>query len=457
VRRRWGAIAVLAGAACLALGAPNAIAAKQWSSPKTISDSSDESVDFPKLALNGKGQAVAVWYDLDPATVRVTSIRSATREPGEGFGPATTIGPASEPGGNDPPSLPSVAIDRRGNAIAAWLIKDTAGSLRVVASFQPRGGDFGEPQMLSDPGQPAFDPAVAFDRGGDAIIVWNRFDGATTRVQEAVKPAKQQEFGAPETLSATGVPAGPAEVGMSDSGAAVVTWQAEQTQPPNNGYVQAAKRSKKGGFGPPQTLSDQNLDADDAQLAVSPNGNAVAAWTQAEGNDPAEIGTALAPKGEPFQPVVAIPPQTGMETFNPRLGIDRFGRATLLWRESPPEGLAGTNLVRAERTNKGGTFTSNQTLDNEGIEILEPAVAVSRAGNAVAAWIPIPMNPPNPLDVAVRGRRQKAFGALETLTPTGVSAGVPSLGTNRRIAIAVWEVSTGDAGTSVMANVYRKR
>jgi hypothetical protein len=62
-----------------------------------------------------------------------------------------------------------VAIDQRGNAIAAWLIKDGAGNPRVVAAFQQRGQPWGAPQTIYPAGQPAFEPAIAFDKSGNAM------------------------------------------------------------------------------------------------------------------------------------------------------------------------------------------------------------------------------------------------------------------------------------------------
>jgi hypothetical protein len=412
----------VAAAGCLMLGTPSAYAAKKWSGPQPISDP-NEGVAFPEVAINGKGHAVAVWNGQAP-TGEIESLRAATTVPvsprgahpkqaREIFGPPVTVGAAGRPAGSNPPSLPSVAVDRRGNALVAWLIVDAQGNTRVVTSFQPDGGTFGAPQMLSEAGQPAFNPDVAFDRGGDATIVWNRFQGTSTRVQ-AVTRSADGELGEVQTLSPAGIPAGNAEVGMNDSGGA-------------------------------------------AHLAVSPNGTAIAAWRETRQNLLGQIGTALTPDGVSFNPEIVIEPQAGMDVFEPRVGMDRFGRATLLWIETPPQATPGTNVVHTARTNRKGVFTSSGTLESANVDTRGAVLAVARAGNAAGSWVAAPSNGASEIHAAARTRRNRQFGPPETLSPPEVFGSAPSVATNRRTGVAVWDTTTGGPATDVFANFYRRR
>lgn len=455
-----GTFIALGVAASVLVGAPSAIAAKRWSPPETISNTT-EPVDFPQLAMNGRGHAVAVWTQKPPAAnpddpqIRMRAVR---RRLGKGFGAPRTLGPAIETIGDNPPSLPRVAIDQQGNALAAWLIKDGEGNPRVVASYQRRGGPWGEPQTLSAPGQPAFEPSIAFDKEGNAVAVWDRFDGQVTRIQTAFKPVDEPGFRAMETISPAGIPAATPVVGIGDLGDASAVWLAQDPQPPFEHFVQAAQAPAGDPFGSTQTISDPDLDADDPHLAVAGNGVAMAAWEQQSPTAEAgEIGTSFSPLGASFQRPVAIPPQGGMDPFQPRVAMDRLARATLVWRENPQGGQSGTNTVRALRTDPAGALGGPQTITTTQETILQPALAVARAGNAVVAWAEFPTSGANPLRFAVRGRRAGEFGAAGLLTAPGTSGAAPAVATNRRVAIAVWEVSTGGEGTSVATSVYARR
>jgi hypothetical protein len=142
-----------------------------WTRPKSITPPGEAAI-VPDLSLDRDGRAVAVWYR--EAADGDLMMRGASRRPGHGFDPPESIGRADQTSGNSPPSVPEIAIDRRGNAVAVWLRKDDQGTLRVVSSFRPADGEFGSVETLSKPGAPAFDPQVAFARSGKAIAVWSR-------------------------------------------------------------------------------------------------------------------------------------------------------------------------------------------------------------------------------------------------------------------------------------------
>src|SRR4051794_2158565 len=71
---------------------------------------------------------------------------------------------------------PQVAFDGSGNALAVWQRLDGINQI-VQGSFRPAGGAFAAPVDLSDTGQDAQEPQVAFDGSGNALAVWDRFDG----------------------------------------------------------------------------------------------------------------------------------------------------------------------------------------------------------------------------------------------------------------------------------------
>src|SRR5205814_144592 len=89
-----------------------------------------------------------------------------------------------------------------GNAIAVWNRFDGS-KTRVQAAYRPAGGSFGTPQTVSGGGQNASNPRVSMDQSGDAVAVWERSDGANLRIESALRPAGGS-FGATTILSVSG-------------------------------------------------------------------------------------------------------------------------------------------------------------------------------------------------------------------------------------------------------------
>jgi len=182
-------------------------------------------------------------------------------------------------GGQDA-SGPHVASGN-GTAVAVWQRSDGS-NLRVQAAVRPSGGNFGAPATLSDPGQDAFKSAVAMDPAGNALAVWERFDGGSPnrpRVQASWRPAGGS-FGAPQTLSTAGVDTDAPQVSLDSSGTATVVWVSGAT---GNLRIQASRAASLGTFGAPQTISDAGNDAFDPDVADEGSGGAVAVWTRFDG------------------------------------------------------------------------------------------------------------------------------------------------------------------------------
>jgi hypothetical protein len=139
----------------------------------------------PRVAVGADGTVIAVWRDTEKAETEeaVRRVFAAVRPPGGQFGvPVALSPPASHNAG-----APRVAIDGAGNAIAVWRRRDEYPfRFRIEAAVRPAGGQFGEPTWLSAEGRNAFAPQLALDGRGDAVIVWRRSYGDPWEVQGAL-------------------------------------------------------------------------------------------------------------------------------------------------------------------------------------------------------------------------------------------------------------------------------
>ena len=80
-----------------------------------------------------------------------------------------------------------VSSDADGDAVVAWVRLDGSNS-RVQARALSSSAVVGTARTLSAAGQDAVGPATASAPSGEALLVWQRFDGANARIQGATGP-----------------------------------------------------------------------------------------------------------------------------------------------------------------------------------------------------------------------------------------------------------------------------
>ena len=118
-------------------------------------------------------------------------------------------------------------------------------------------GVLGTPITLSAKGGDAFDAQIASDTTGDAVAVWQRFDGTNWRVQ-ARTISRSGALGPILTLSAAGEDAHGAQVASDADGDAVAVWQRFDG---TKLRAQARTISRSGALGPIRNLSVAGKDA----------------------------------------------------------------------------------------------------------------------------------------------------------------------------------------------------
>src|SRR5439155_383524 len=152
-----------------------------------------------------------------------------------------------------------------GNAVVVWQRYDGTNS-RVQARARSAGGALSAIQTLSAAGQNALDAQVGVDSSsGDAVVVWERSDGTNLRVQARARTAGGAVSGV-QTPSAAGQVAFVPEVGVDSAGNAVVVWERFDGA---NLRVQARARAAGGAVGTTQTLSIAGEDAETPQVALN--------------------------------------------------------------------------------------------------------------------------------------------------------------------------------------------
>jgi hypothetical protein len=181
---------------------------------------------------------------------------------------------------------------------------------------------------ISDPGRDAFEPDVVVAPGGTVIAVWTRSDGVNFRIQ-------------------------------------------------------AAERTPTGNWSVPQTISDPGVSASGPAIDVDPSGNAVAVWTQSNGE--LRITAAYRPAGGSFAAPVFVS-ATGADASAPDVSMDNAGNALVGWQRTDGTKLRVQTAIRSPGA--GGFFGPTSTLSAAGQDGFEPRVDAGPNvdANGVAVW-----------------------------------------------------------------------
>jgi PKD repeat protein len=373
-----------------------------FSTPHLLSPAGGEA-RAPLVAEDAVGEAVAVW----PASVGGSNLILEASTVVDGV-PSTPV-KLSAPGQNA--FEPAVAVDERGDAIVAWARNNGTNDI-VQASFRPAGGSFGAPVSLSAEGSNAMSPKVAIDAAGDATVVWERY-GTETVVEEAARPAATGVFSKPAALaSSTGNPIEPA-VAMDAAGDTTVAW----VQIGAGKKIQVAMRPAGGKFGEPVSLTGEALDANQPQVALDGKGDPTVVWTGdfvIEYASGTRAGVFSPPKGLAF------------EAWYPSVAEDSAGDTVVGY--ATIEALAAGAAFRPA----GGVFGPDQE--------------VSSAGQIVGGG-------PGALNVAISADGDGAFG-FSAQEPSGEALSRVSLLDTTGVALGGVSIpSTATAGVPVSFSV----
>jgi hypothetical protein len=414
------ALAVLVVAA-LAIPA-TASAAPAWLPPVDVSPQ-DVSIDDSALAMDDAGNALAMW---DHPTAGLDSVYVSARGPGQAFPSGVAISAA---GGYA--YGPDGAFDGAGNAIVVFQ-RFNGMHYIVQAGFRPAGGSFGPPVDLSGAGQHAGAQVVAMNPAGDAVVAWTRSDGTKLRVQASVRPAGGSFQPAVE-LSLAGQHGQSPSVAIDDAGNAIVAWARSNG---TNTIIQASRRPAGQSFGPAGDVSAAGQDAAGPSVVMNASGEAIVGWVRSDGTNSRAQWSYRAQGG------VFTTPQdlsaAGQNAASPLFGIDDAGNAVALWSRSN-----GTNpIVQAATRPAGGTFGPGVDLSEPGQTANLYDVAMNGAGHAVTVW-----NRSNGTNTIVQASVRSpggAFGPPKDLSAPGGNGADPAAGIDDQgNAVAFWQRYNG--------------
>jgi hypothetical protein len=256
--------------------------ATSWG-PSQVAAEKAEPMHNPEVGLDSGGNATVVWEAKGGANVLIDAAR---RPPGGNWGGSVSL---SESGGNA--NVPRLAVAGNGDAIAIWeRFGEEEGNMAEIIEASTRNGagaSFSHAVRVTKIQPTRGEVAgqhVGLDEQGDAVVTWSETNTTNQDLIEAsVGKIATDAWRAPVVLSGLG---GNTEeepqVTVSPAGEAVVAW--ERTDGANNIVEAASGLAASGVWQTAVPLSAKGEDADEQQLAVDARGDVVAVWRRFDGS-----------------------------------------------------------------------------------------------------------------------------------------------------------------------------
>jgi hypothetical protein len=337
-----------------------------WLTPIRIDNDDTNGASLPQIAMDGSGDAMAVW-------VQKNEIRTRRYTAGVGWGVVATIGSSGIA------ATPHITLDSSGDAVAVWTQTDSTPT-QIWANHYIAGWGWGTATTIGDGSGDADAPRVAADDSGDVMAVWQQSDGTRTNIW-ASRYTVGGGWGTAALIETNNAgSASSPEIATAGNGDATAVWQQ------SNGSVTSiwANRYTAGtGWGGAGLIEhDDTGNATTPQVAIDGGGNAVAVWSQSDGSVYSIWANRFATGGG-WGTAALIEHDDSGDALLPEIAVGANGNAVSVWQQS--DGIRPN--IWTNRYTAGGGWDAAELLetDNTG-DAKSPQVAVGGNDQAAAVW-----------------------------------------------------------------------
>ncbi|MFL5755708.1 MAG: PKD domain-containing protein, partial [Chloroflexota bacterium] len=231
-------------------------------------------------------------------------------------------------------------MSETGEAVFAWLSWDPDRDMSAWTAIQPTDGPATDMRRMQEPGHTSTMPSLAVDRLGNAVVAWVEHADDPTLVVGTVRAAVRapgQPFGDSIDLGGSAFDLDSIAARLADDGTAAVTWQDAQPNGPNGGSLGGIRAAfgvvPAGVFKPPEEVASGLVDTP-LTVAVDPLGNAAFFWVDWDSGEQRVKRRSIAGLYGQERAVVSCPRTA---TYPLVAGVDPLGNASLLWNERSPK------------------------------------------------------------------------------------------------------------------------
>lgn len=262
-------------------------ASQTWSLPKIISQAISIGGSMTsQVAVDAIGNAVAIWQTIDDAEC---SIQAATYDFASKVW-STPVNIVSTNLTDETLTLHQIVVDPAGNAIAIWQYSDRLAFNIQAAAYDFTSKVWSKPINLTPISinkQIAYFPQIAVDPAGNAVAVWQYFDGTVFNIQAATYDFTSKVWSMPVNLILPNIVGQDVfnnpQVAVDSAGNAIAVWE-YSGRIISNLQVATYDFASKVWSEPTYLISPVLTDETPSfpQIKLDTVGNAVAIWRSTE-------------------------------------------------------------------------------------------------------------------------------------------------------------------------------
>jgi hypothetical protein len=351
-----------------------------WGTAELLENNDVESVDNVHLAIDGSGNAMAVWTQANPIGSR-TDVWARRYVIGAGWGTAQVIEV------NDAGSAyqAQVAMDFNGNAIAVWWQYDGT-NYNIYANRFTVAGGWGSPVLLENNNGWAYAPKIGIDGLGNAVVVWYQANSTTLNIWSSRYVVAASNWTVAQQIESSAADSRDVALAVSANGVAVTTWREF------NGLTDAIWASRwmpASGWDGPQAIDTFGRSME-PQVAADENGNFAVVWTQTDGTR-YNVAANRCSITTGWGTSVLLESDAGT-AIGARIAADPSGNLLATWGQSDGTRM---NLLSSYLTQAGGWGAPKRVESSDGTVLVSSAafapvrsaLVFDRSGNALSLWI----------------------------------------------------------------------
>lgn len=355
--------------AALLVPGTSAFAQEGWSAPPAALSGSYIELLEPLVAFNAAGDGVAVWTHVSNEYF-VPHVSRYSRASGTWSTPLDLAPPTAMTLASD------VSIDDTGAITIALYRMESMTRFLEVVRYTPASGVWSAPVDIGGGGHLASAAMMSANAAGEVVAVWARFVLGTTDVTASIHATRYNPGSGSWSPVADLSPAGGLayfpQVAMAPDGTAIAVWKRSVA---TSEYVQAA-RFAAGGWGPGADISPLQPESEmPAEIAMDAAGNAVVVWI----GGTAVVSARFTASSTTWGPVTTVAAGAG-ESW-PSVAVDPAGNAVAVWTEN--EMVHAARLPASAGSWGAAVVLSPITMGNWWAR--QPVV-MDQAGNAFVAW-----------------------------------------------------------------------
>ena len=251
-----------------------------WGKMERIQTETTESGSLPSIVMQAStGNAWAVWTQVNP-TLRIRNIWANHYTVDSGWGTAELI-----ENNDQPASIPKIASDSQGNAIAMWSHREHDGSyLSYWANRYTAGSGWGTTELIHSIDNDGYGGTfkIAMDGQGNAIAISTLMDEDNNYNIWSNRYTVGSGWGVAELLEADAVHDSP-QIAIDAQGNALALWSVWDPVL-GIGNIWANRYTVDSGWGTAEMLrtevpgTEQEGSNYHPTIAINAKGNAIAAW-----------------------------------------------------------------------------------------------------------------------------------------------------------------------------------